>query len=61
MTTRGRVDRDTARLAAMNVALLTLVLRPVEPLSKREFEAIVAAVAVVLAVAERRRAGDRRG
>jgi hypothetical protein len=61
MTARGRVDRGTAKAAALNYALLLLVLRSAEPLSRREFDAVAIAVAVLLAVAQRRQAGGRRG
>jgi hypothetical protein len=57
MTARGRVDLETAKVAAVNVALLTMILRPLEPMTEREFDALVVALAVVLAHAERRRAG----
>jgi len=57
MTPGGRVDLQTAKIAAVNVALLTMILRLSEPMSEREFEALVIALAVVLALAEHRRAG----
>jgi hypothetical protein len=59
MTARGRVDLEAARAAALNYAVLALVLRSTEPMSKREFDAVAIAVAVVLAVAERRAGGRR--
>jgi hypothetical protein len=49
-------DPLTARLAAMNVGLLPLVVRPVEPITVRDFDNLITALAVLLAVAERRRA-----
>jgi hypothetical protein len=49
-------DPLTARLAVAYSTLLPLVLRPVEPMTARDFDAIVIAIAVLLAVAERRRA-----
>ena len=57
MTARGRVDRQTAKVAAVNVALLTMILRPSEPMPEREFEALVIALGVVLTHAERRAGG----
>ena len=59
MTTRRSVDLQTAKVAALNYAVLVLVLRSTEPLSAREVDAVAIAVAVVLACAERRRAGGR--
>jgi hypothetical protein len=59
VTAQGRVDLWTAKVAAVNYALLTLVLRPTEPLSERQFDAVVIAVAVLLAHAQRRAGGDR--
>jgi hypothetical protein len=60
VTARGRVDPRTAKVAAVNVALLTLVLRPVQTMSARDFDNTVIAVAVLLAHAERRADGGRR-
>jgi hypothetical protein len=57
MTGRGRVDHHTAKVAAVNVALLTMILRPLEPMTERQFDAVVIALAVVLAHAERRAGG----
>jgi hypothetical protein len=59
MTARGRIDRQTAKTAAVNVAILSMILRPLEPMSERDFDAVVIAVAVVLAHAERRAGGRR--
>jgi hypothetical protein len=59
MTARRRVDLQMAKVAAVNVALLTMILRPLEPMTEREFEALVIALAVVLAHAERRAGGRR--
>jgi hypothetical protein len=59
MTARGRVDLQTAKAAAVNYAVLMLVLRPVEAMSERQFDAAVIALAVVLAHAERRAGGRR--
>ena len=50
-------DPVTARIAAVNFALLVLALRPDRP--KREFEALAIVVAVALARAERRAGGGR--
>jgi hypothetical protein len=44
-------------VAALNYALLLLVLRPVEAMSERQFDAAVIALAVILARAERRAGG----
>jgi hypothetical protein len=53
-------DPATARTAAVNVAILSMILRPVEAMSERQFDAAVVALAVVLAHAERRAEGGRR-
>lgn len=54
-------DQATARTAAVNYALLVLVLRPTAPTSPRDFDLAVLVLAVALARAEHRRAGGRRG
>jgi hypothetical protein len=56
----ARFDPVTARTAAVNVAILNLVLRPVGPMREREFDLAVLVLAVALARAEHRRAGGRR-
>jgi hypothetical protein len=61
MTDRHKADRlATAKTAAVNVAILNMILRPLEPMTERDFDNVVIALAVVLACAERRRAGGRR-
>jgi hypothetical protein len=50
-------DQATARTAAVNVAILSMILRPIEPMSERDFDAAVVALAVILAQAERRAGG----
>jgi hypothetical protein len=59
VTARRPVDLQTAKVAALNYAVLLLVLRSTEPLSEREVDAVAIAVAVVLAQAERRAGGRR--
>lgn len=52
-------DPVTARIAAVNFALLLLVMRPNEPMRERDFEALAILIAVALARAERRAGGGR--
>jgi hypothetical protein len=52
-------DPATARIAAVNFALLVLVMRPDRPMREREFEALAIVVAVALARAERRAGGSQ--
>lgn len=60
MTAPAHAERlAMAKVAAVNYALLVLVLRPLEPMSERDFDALVIAMAVVLAHAERRAGGPR--
>ena len=52
-------DRLTAQTAVVNVAILSMILRPLEPMSARDFDTVVLVIAVALARAEHRRAGGR--